>query len=220
MNIVLLGPPGAGKGTLSGLLKDILNVAHISTGDILREEMEKNTPLGQEAKHYIENGELVPDSLVTKLVRQKFASGGVIHDGFMLDGFPRTEVQAKELDKILQKVQQPIDYVIYLKATLRVILHRLTGRRVCRKCGAPFHIINKPPRQESICDVCGGELIQREDDIEETIKKRIEVYGDNTKPIVEYYKAQGKLYTLDGDKESDELQEILLRKFNEDGKLN
>ncbi len=220
MNLVLLGPPGAGKGSLAGLLKEALGISHISTGDILRDEMAKNSLLGQEAKNYMERGELVPDELVTKIVRQKLVVNGAGEKGFMLDGFPRTKVQAEELDKILIEAKKPIDYILYMESTLPVILNRLTGRRVCRKCGALFHLKNKPPKQQGICNECGGELQQRKDDQEDTIRHRIDVYKENIRPIVDYYKRQGKLEIVNGDKETKDVQQALLKKINADGKCN
>ena len=170
MNLVLLGPPGAGKGTLAGLLKETLGVLHISTGDMLREEMNRQTALGLQAKKYIESGQLVPDEIVVKLIQNKLKNQKADRKGYLLDGFPRTESQAKQLDKILKDINEPLDYAFYLEATLPVILQRLTGRRVCRQCGALFHIKNRPPKKNDICDQCGGSLYQRADDKEETIK--------------------------------------------------
>ena len=218
MNLVLLGPPGAGKGTLANLLKKSLGVMHVSSGDILRDEMKNNTPLGKEVKQFIDNGKLVPDEVVTKLIENKFTHDQNIRRGYMLDGYPRTKQQAQDLDKILNKVKSPLDYALYMEATLPVIIQRLGGRRVCRKCGSLFHIKNRPPKKAGICDQCGGELYQRADDNEETIKTRMDVYLQSTIPIVEYYKAQRKLLTLNGDLESEDVEVIILKKFHDDGK--
>ena len=221
MNLVLLGPPGAGKGTLANLLKSSLNVVHISTGDILREEIKNHTPLGQEAKGYIDQGKLVPDELVTKLIRNKFLNDKRVREqGYMLDGFPRTDKQAKDLDQILKETNAPIDYAIYMESTLPVIIQRIGGRRVCRKCGQVFHATNRPPKKEGVCDLCQGELYQRADDNKETIETRMKEYLNNTKSIVDYYKAQGNLVRVDGDKESEDLHEMLHKKFHEDGKCH
>lgn len=220
MRLVLLGPPGAGKGTLAALLKKSLKIRHISTGDILREEMKNNSALGREAKRYIDNGELVPDEVVTKLIESKLTANDRVDGGYMLDGFPRTKKQAEALDRILKKIHRPLDYVLYLESTLSVIIQRLTGRRVCRGCGALFHVKNRPPRREGICDECGGILYQRADDNAETIKTRMEVYLKNTQPIIAYYEAQGKLKNVDADKDSEELQAILMKTFDEGHKLN
>jgi adenylate kinase len=219
MNLVLLGPPGAGKGTLANLLKEQYKIVHVSTGDILREEMKNNTPLGQEAKAFIDSGKLVPDELVTRLVEQKLSSDSKIKkNGYMLDGYPRTKTQAQELDKILKKINAPIDCVVYLETSLPLIIRRLTGRRICKKCSAVYHVTNRPPRKTDICDQCGNELYQRQDDKEETIKTRMEVYWNSTKPIVEYYEKNGLLKTLDGDMESEDLQAILTKDLNEERK--
>ncbi|MCA9408915.1 MAG: adenylate kinase [Candidatus Omnitrophica bacterium] len=215
MKIVLLGPPGAGKGTLAGLLKSSLGVFHVSTGDILREEMKADSPLGQETKNYVEKGQLVPDELVTRLVKNKLSDHQLLDKGYLLDGFPRTKAQAEELDKILAEINQPIDFALYMEATLPMILRRLTGRRVCKNCGAVFHLTNRPSKKEGICDVCNGALYQRSDDNEETIRNRMDVYLKNTKPIVDYYETQGKLKKVDGDKESEELQESLMQILDE-----
>ncbi len=217
MRLVFLGAPGSGKGSLAVLLKRNLDLLHIATGDILREEIKKNSSLGQTAKGYIDRGELVADELVTKLVENKIEN---VNHGYMLDGFPRTKKQAEDLDKILSKNNQPLDLVIYLKASLPVIVQRLSGRRVCKNCGALFHVKNKPPVKDGICDICQGVLYQRPDDNEATIQTRMDVYLNNTMPIIEYYQAQNKLKTVDGDKNSDELLTIMMPIVNENKKAN
>lgn len=220
MRLVLLGPPGAGKGTLAALLKESLKLVHISTGDMLREEMKKETPIGQEAKKFIEKGELVPDEFVIRLIEKKLTSGKRGEHGHMLDGFPRTRKQAEDLDRILGEIRQPLDYALYMESTLPVIIQRLGGRRVCRNCGALYHIRNKPPKKDKICDLCGGELYQRADDNEVTIRTRIDVYLKSTRQVIDYYQAQGKLKKLDGDKDSEEVQAVLMQIFHEDHKFN
>ena len=215
MNTVLLGPPGAGKGTLAAFIKERFSTLHISTGDILREEMNNQTLLGREVKQYIEGGKLVPDEVVTRLIRNKFSGNNTVNAGFMLDGFPRTVTQAQDLDAILDEFDKPLDHVVYLDSTLPVIIQRLTGRRICRDCGALFHIINKPPKKAGVCDACGGEVYQRADDNEETIKTRMDVYLKNTKPIIEYYQRQNKLKKVDADKDSQEVRDILMKAFHE-----
>ena len=198
MKVVLLGPPGAGKGSLAGLLKEKYNLAHISTGDMLREEIKKGSALGLEIKALITKGVLVSDELVTKLVEQRIANDPQVQKGYMLDGYPRTVKQAQDLDVILSKTNAHLDYALDLEVDSEIILKRLTGRRVCRKCGALFHMTNKIPLKAGVCDLCGGELYQRTDDNEVTIKERMKVYQESTEPIIEFYTKQNKLKKLDG----------------------
>ncbi len=214
MRLVLLGPPGAGKGSLAALLKESFNLLHISTGDMLREELKNKTDIGEEAKKYIEKGELVPDEIVIKIIEKKLISEKDSNEGFMLDGFPRTKKQAESLDEILNNIQMPLDYVLYLEAELPLIIKRLTGRRICKSCDAVYHMINKPPKKEGVCDICGGELYQRLDDNEETIKNRMQVYLENTKPMVAYYEEKNKLKTIDGNKSSEDLRAIVTEELN------
>ncbi|MBI3601660.1 MAG: adenylate kinase [Candidatus Omnitrophica bacterium] len=216
MRIVLLGPPGAGKGSLAGLIKDMMGIVHISTGDMLREEMKKGTKLGLKIKGLVEKGALVPDEIVTELVEQKITRDPQLAKGYMFDGFPRTTQQAQELDRILVKVGKPLDFALYMEASLQMILTRLTGRRLCRQCGALFHLKNKPPQKVNVCDLCGGELYQRSDDNEQTIRKRMQVYETNTKLIIDYYAAQGKLRRVDGDKETIDVRDDLVTMLHED----
>lgn len=217
MRIVILGPPGAGKGSLAYLLKEELGISHISTGDILRDEIKNSTELGLQAQAYMKKGELVPDEIVLGIIETKFDSDIKVEQGYMLDGFPRTVNQAKGLDRILEKVKQPLDYVFYLESTEGVILSRLTGRRICRNCGALFHMTNKPPKQDGVCDHCGGETYQRTDDSVDTIKNRLNIYLESSLPVVEYYGEQGKIRKVDSDKEAEEVKEILLRTCNAHG---
>ena len=216
MRIVLLGPPGAGKGSLAALVKEMTGILHISTGDMLREEMKKGSALGLEVKALIEKGSLVSDEIVTKIVEQKVISDPQLAKGYLLDGFPRTTQQAKDLDRMLAKLGKPLDFALCMETTLEIILTRLTGRRVCRKCGAVFHIKNVPPKKVGVCDSCEGELYQRSDDNEETIRKRIEVYETSTKPIIDYYLAQGKLKRISGDKETVDVRNDLMKMLDED----
>jgi len=220
MNLVLLGPPGAGKGTLAKIITDSIGLVHVSTGDILREEISNDTPLGQEAKSYIDGGNLVPDEVVTKLIDNKFKTDEKLDKGFMLDGYPRTEQQAKDLDNILIEAKKTLDVVVYMESTLPVIISRLAGRRICKKCGHVYHVKNRPPKVEGVCDECSGELYQRPDDNEETIKKRMDVYLKSTQPIIEYYKKQNKLVNIDGDKESEDLYSELKTIFENSGTIH
>ena len=213
MRVVLLGPPGAGKGSLAGLLKEKYSLAHISTGDMLREEIKKGTALGLEIKSLMTQGALVSDELVTKLVEQRFLHDPELKKGYMLDGFPRTVKQARDLDVLLAKADAPLDFALNMEADEGLLLKRLTGRRVCRKCGALFHMTNKPPREEGVCDACGGELYQRTDDNEETIKARMQVYSTSTQQIIDYYAKQHKLKKLDGNSETADLLEALAVMF-------
>jgi len=213
MKIVLLGPPGAGKGSLAGLLKEKYSLAHISTGDMLREEIKKGTPLGVEIKSLITKGALVSDELVTKLVEQRLTNSSDVQKGYMLDGYPRTVKQAQDLDAILAKANAPLDFALDMEADGDILLKRLTGRRVCRKCGALFHMTNKPPVKTGVCDLCSGELYQRTDDNEETIKERMHVYQVSTAPIIEYYAKQQKLKTLDANLDTHELCDSLATMF-------
>ena len=213
MRVVLLGPPGAGKGTLAGLLKEKYCLPHISTGDMLREEIKKGTALGEEIKSVILKGDLVSDELVTKLVEQRFEADLDLKKGFMLDGFPRTVKQAQDLDEILERLKMPLNFVLNMEVGFDVLLGRLTGRRVCRKCGALFHMTNKPPLKAGVCDVCGGELYQRTDDNEETIRARMQVYQTSTQPVVDYYAKQHKLKKLDGNLKTADLVQSLATMF-------
>ncbi|MCX5680739.1 MAG: adenylate kinase [Candidatus Omnitrophica bacterium] len=220
MRLILLGAPGAGKGTQAKLLEKKLGVKHISMGDILREEMKNNTPLGQEVKKYVESGGLVPDEVVTKIIENKLKEKAIAGSGYLLDGFPRTAKQADDLDVILKRIKQPVDYVIYMEVDSKIVIQRLTGRRVCRNCAALYHIKNMPSKKQGICDICQGELYQRPDDNEETIRKRINVYLESTAPIINYYKAKGTLLTVDGNQDAEKLRDQLLQVFKKDGKVD
>ena len=220
MRIVLLGPPGAGKGTQANLLKKQLGIAHISTGDILREEMKRDSPLGRDVKKFVESGALVPDEVITKIIENRLMSREYDGTGYMLDGFPRTKKQSEDLDRISRKTDQPVDYAVYFEATLPVIIQRLSGRRVCKKCGALFHVANRPPKKEGICDQCGGPLYQRPDDNESTIKTRLDVYLKSTAPIIDYYRDQNKLVTVNANEDEMTVNRHLTDTFIKDGKLD
>ena len=194
---ILLGPPGAGKGTQAVKIVGKYKVPHISTGDIFRENIKKGTELGKKAQEYISRGELVPDDLVCDIATDRLLKDDC-KDGFLLDGFPRTVYQAEKLDEFLSEHEQKLDRVLNLNVGESELMKRLTGRRVCRACGASFHIVSIPPKKDGICDNCGGELFQRPDDNEETARNRIEVYRKETLPLVEYYRKAGNLADIDG----------------------
>ncbi len=197
MNFVLLGAPGAGKGTQAEIMKARLNLEHLSTGDILRAEMKAGSELGKKAKQFVESGSLVPDDLIISMIKAKLQDLDSSKNGFILDGFPRTVAQSEALDKMLGELDMKIDYVLYFDVDWEVVKERLLGRRVCRQCGAIYHIKNKPPKVEGRCDICGGELYQRKDDTEEVIKNRFEVYKEQTAPVVDFYKTKGILKAID-----------------------
>lgn len=198
MYIVLLGPPGAGKGTQAVRLAKALQLPHVSTGDILRQNVTADSELGKQAKGIMDKGLLVPDALVASMLDERFNNAD-IKKGFILDGYPRTLAQAGMLDDILSKKKIAVDLVIYLDTSDEVIIKRLTGRLVCSKCGANFHITNMPPKQKGICDNCGGSLYQRTDDVEATVRKRLEVYKQEVSSLIEFYKKQEKLHRLAAD---------------------
>jgi adenylate kinase len=208
MRIVLLGPPGAGKGTQAVMLSERLGYPHLSTGDILRENVKEGTDVGRKAKSFMEKGELVPDDIVIEMMLDRIKSSDK-DKGFILDGFPRTIYQAKKIDSELAKLKLAIELVVYFKATLDTVIFRLTGRRLCKECGANYHIVNMPPKKQGICDKCGGELYQRKDDNEETIKKRLEVFDNQTRELIDYYKQRGILSEVSGDLDAEEVYEEL-----------
>ncbi|HPR40996.1 MAG TPA: adenylate kinase [Candidatus Methanofastidiosa archaeon] len=203
MRMILLGKPGGGKGTQATLLKEHLDVPQISTGDILREAVKNGTPLGKEAKNYMDAGKLVPDDLIRGLVEERLSQDD-IGKGFIFDGFPRTLAQAEGLKKIADKLGISIDKAVYIDVPTDKIVKRLSGRRSCA-CGAVYHIESKRPKIEGVCDACSGKLYQRDDDKEDVIKQRIEQYEAQTMPLIDYYRKEGKLVTIDGDQDIDEV---------------
>jgi len=202
MNIVLLGAPGAGKGTQAAKMIETWGLAHISTGDILRKAVADGTELGLEAKRYMDAGELVPDSVVIGLVKDRLQESDT-EAGFILDGFPRTQAQAEALDVALADMNRPLDAVVEIDVDRDVIVERLTARRTCRSCGRVFSLLVDAPEDPSVCPVCGGELYQRDDDTEATVRNRLEVYDRSTAPLVDYYRTKGLLQTIDGDRPVD-----------------
>ena len=200
MRAVLLGPPGAGKGTQAVKLVEKYNVPQISTGDIFRKNIKEGTELGKKAQEYMNAGQLVPDELVVDLVVDRLQQDDC-KNGYLLDGFPRTIFQAEQLDKFLSEQGQELDIVINFNVGHDTLIERLTGRRICTKCGAGYHIKGLPPKVEGICDKCGGELEQRKDDTVETAENRIVVYNESTAPLIEYYKQTGKLKDFDAEQD-------------------
>lgn len=208
--IILFGAPGAGKGTAAERICVAAGYAHLSTGDMLREAVKQRTPLGLEAESYMKKGELVPDELMIRMVEECFDRGGP-EGRYVLDGFPRTEAQARLLEASLKARGGQIEHVFLLDAPRQVLIQRLTGRRVCRKCGALFHLVNLPPKQPGICDLCGGELYQRPDDTEETIVKRLDVYARQTEGLVAHYERQGLLRRVNSAQGPDQLAADILK---------
>ncbi len=199
MNIVLLGPPGAGKGTQSDVLTKKLFLPHISTGDMFRSAISAGTPLGIEAKDYMDKGLLVPDEVTIGIIKDRISQPDC-REGFLLDGFPRNILQAQALDALLAESNTSLDAVINIQVPLENLIDRLTGRRMCRNCGNIYHLLYNPPAVEGVCDNCGGGLYQRSDDQEEAVKQRLAVYEERTAPLIEYYANKGLLHNVDGDR--------------------
>ncbi len=196
-NLILLGAPGSGKGTLATDLCDEMEIEHISTGDLLRDVAASGSELGLQIKQIISSGELVPDNLIGQMIKDLLLTERVAKKGVMLDGFPRTIAQAEMLQQIMAEAGRQIDKVVYLKIDLAAIIKRLVNRVSCKVCGRPYHLINFPPKVAGKCDLDGGELIKRADDNEETVKKRYDTYMGKTMPLINYYKTQGLLYEVD-----------------------
>lgn len=211
MNLILLGPPGAGKGTQGALLAERRGLARIATGDLLRDAVAKGTPLGEAAKGYMDAGELVPDEVVLGLVREILADEEATPGGFLLDGFPRTIQQAEGLDGILAELDRPLDAVVVIEVADDVLVRRISGRRACPKCGAVYNIYSDPPRSPGVCDRCGGALAERADDTAETVRRRLEVYHEQTAPLIAYYEAgPTPVHRVDGDRPVPEVLDAIL----------
>ncbi|MBR6258503.1 MAG: adenylate kinase [Lachnospiraceae bacterium] len=201
MKIVMLGAPGAGKGTQAKMIAAGYGLPHVSTGDIFRANVKGGTPLGMEAKAYMDKGELVPDELTVRILLDRVAQDDC-KNGYVLDGFPRTIPQAEVLDAELSKMGEQIDFAIDVEVPDENIVKRMSGRRACVNCGATYHIVHIPPKKEGICDACGSELILRDDDKEETVKNRLAIYHQQTQPLIDFYSKKGVLKEVDGTKDS------------------
>lgn len=197
MKIIMLGAPGAGKGTQAHMIAEKYHLPHVSTGDIFRANIKNGTELGREAKGYMDRGELVPDELTVRILLDRVAQDDC-KDGYILDGFPRNIPQAEVLEKELEKLGDKIDVAIDVEVPDEDIISRMSGRRACVSCGATYHIVNVPPKKEGVCDACGEALILRDDDKEETVQKRLDVYHAQTQPLIEFYTKKGVLKTVDG----------------------
>lgn len=204
MKIVLLGPPGAGKGTQAKSISNRYSIPHISTGDIFRSNISENTPLGVEAKKYMDNGQLVPDEVTINMVKDRLQQDDC-KNGYLLDGFPRTVHQAEALQEFLQERQEKIDTALLIEVPMNFILERMTGRRVCPSCGASYHMKFNPTKTQGKCDVCGSDVIQRKDDSEETVNERLDVYQRQTQPLIDFYKERNQLSVVDGTKAINEV---------------
>ncbi|MBO4799584.1 MAG: adenylate kinase [Lachnospiraceae bacterium] len=210
MKIIMLGAPGAGKGTQAKMIADKYGVPHISTGDIFRANIKEGTELGKKAKTYMDKGLLVPDELVVDLVVDRVKNPDC-EKGYVLDGFPRTIPQAECLDKALAEMNDSMDYAINIDVPDENIITRMGGRRACVGCGATYHVVNIPPKKEGICDRCGGELILRDDDKPETVKKRLDVYHEQTQPLIDYYTKKGIIKDVDGTQQMDDVFNAIVK---------
>ncbi|MCD6263217.1 adenylate kinase [Candidatus Bathyarchaeota archaeon] len=198
MRIVILGPPGSGKGTQAKIISEMYGIPHINTGDLLREEVAKGTEVGRIAKPYMDQGKLVPDDVITRILEERLSQADCKR-GFILDGYPRNLHQVDLLDEILKRLGVDLDCVLNILIDDEVVVRRLTTRRICSVCGAIYNLINKPPKKEGVCDICGGRLIQRDDDREEVIRRRLEVYKEQSEPVLERYRKRGLVRDIRGD---------------------
>ncbi|MCM3399648.1 adenylate kinase [Oceanobacillus profundus] len=204
MNLILMGLPGAGKGTQAEKIKEKYNIPHISTGDMFRLAIKEGTDLGLKAKGFMDQGELVPDEVTIGIVKERLSKADC-ENGFLLDGFPRTIAQAEALQELLTELNRKINYVLHVDVPEEKLVERLTGRRICPTCGTTYHVVYNPPKVEGVCDKDGSTLIQREDDQPETVKKRLSVNIKQTKPLLDFYQDKGYLVTVDGDRDIDEV---------------
>ncbi|ODN30350.1 adenylate kinase [Fervidobacterium thailandense] len=208
MNLIFLGPPGAGKGTYAKHVSQKYGIPHISTGDIFREAIANGTELGRKVQDIVNSGQLVPDEITNALVEERLAKEDCVN-GFILDGYPRTIPQALALDEMLKKLHKELHGAIYFEVDEETVVKRISTRRVCSSCGRVYNVITLPPKVEGVCDECGGTLIQRDDDKEDVVRNRYRVYIEKTSPLIEYYRNQNKLFTLDGRKSVEEVVELL-----------
>ncbi|MCZ0755237.1 adenylate kinase [Anoxybacillus sp. J5B_2022] len=204
MNLVLMGLPGAGKGTQAEKIVQEYGIPHISTGDMFRAAMKEGTALGLQAKAYMDRGDLVPDEVTIGIVRERLSKDDC-QKGFLLDGFPRTVAQAEALETMLAELGRSIDYVINIEVDKGILMERLTGRRICKECGATYHLVFNPPAKPGVCDKCGGELYQRADDNEETVANRLEVNMKQTQPLLDFYRTKGYLRNINGQQEIEQV---------------
>jgi adenylate kinase len=209
MYIILLGAPGAGKGTQAVMLVEKLKLVQVASGDLFRKALQQKTDLGMKAKSYMDRGQLVPDEITIQMVLERLAAPDV-KSGAILDGFPRNIKQAEALDKALAKLSKKIDKVVYIKVGEKELIKRLGGRWICRQCQAPYHEVDSPPKVKGKCDRCGGELYQRDDDKAETVKKRLEVYFKETAPLIDYFKKAGKLLEINGEGTTDAINQRIM----------
>jgi len=216
MRLVFMGPPGAGKGTQAKAVAEHYGIPHVSSGDIFRGEIERKTPLGLKIKSYLDSGTLVPDDITVGAVAGRLAQKDCAA-GWLLDGFPRTEGQAKALDKTLAADGKKLDGVVNLELDGEVIVRRMSGRRMCPKCGRSYHVEHIPPRREGVCDACGAKLIIRDDDRPETVRQRLKTYTEQTAPLVDYYRRQGLLVRVDGGGTPDEVRSRLFEQLEKAG---
>ncbi|MFI3329432.1 MAG: adenylate kinase [bacterium] len=213
--LLIMGPPGAGKGTQAAKLVEAYNIPHISTGDMFREAIKQETKMGVLAKSYMDQGKLVPDDVTIGIVRDRLAAKDCQEKGFLLDGFPRNLEQAKSLDTILSELNYSLDNVIDVNVDSKILIERIVGRRICKSCGATFHILFNSPKQENICDECGSELMIRKDDNVETAGNRLEVYSSQTQPLLDYYSAKNLLVVVNGDQPVENVFSDLVGKLGE-----
>ena len=209
MRSVLLGAPGSGKGTQAGIISDRLGIVHIASGDLFREAASRGDEIGKQAKNYMERGLLVPDEITISMILERIAAADCA-EGFILDGFPRTLDQAKALDMALRERGEAIDKVLYIRVATDELVRRLSGRSICRGCQTPYHEVSSPPKVAGTCDLCGGELYQRPDDLPQTVRKRLEVYFTETAPLIDYYRKEAKLVEIEGEGEIEEIGERLI----------